>query len=62
MVQQLLNYLWGNLVVNAGNGIFGHPDRPTHGAEAFHVANDASVKLPSLKEAAATLGTFETRT
>ncbi len=52
MVPQLLKDFGDNLVVNAGGGIFGHPDGPTQGAQAFRAAIDASVKNISLEEAA----------
>ena len=50
MVPQLLKDFGDNLVVNAGGGIFGHPDGPTQGAQAFRAAIDASVKNISLKK------------
>lgn len=54
MVPQLLKDFGDNLVVNAGGGIFGHPDGPTQGAKAFRAAIDASVEQISLVEAAKT--------
>ena len=54
MVPQLLQDFGDNLVVNAGGGIFGHPDGPIKGAQAFRAAIDASVKGISLEEAAQT--------
>ena len=44
----------GNLVVNAGGGIFGHPDGPTAGVQAFRAAIEASVQNIPLAEAAKT--------
>ena len=52
MVPQLLKDFKDNLVVNAGGGIFGHPDGPTPGAQAFRAAIDASVHQIPLSEAA----------
>jgi 2,3-diketo-5-methylthiopentyl-1-phosphate enolase len=54
MVPQLLKDFGDNLVVNAGGGIFGHPDGPTPGAQAFRAAIDASVNQIPLTEAAKT--------
>ncbi|PIC69872.1 2,3-diketo-5-methylthiopentyl-1-phosphate enolase [Sporosarcina sp. P16b] len=54
MVPQLLEDFGDNLVINAGGGIFGHPDGPTPGAQAFRAAIDASVHQIPLQEAAKT--------
>ena len=54
MVPQLLKDFGDNLVVNAGGGIFGHPDGPIQGAKAFRTAINASVQQISLEEAAKT--------
>ncbi len=55
MVPQLLEDFGSeSLVINAGGGIFGHPDGPVQGTKAFRAAIDASVKGISLEEAAAT--------
>ena len=40
--------------MNAGGGIFGHPDGPISGAQAFRAAIDASVGQIPLTEAAET--------
>ena len=44
LVPQLVKDFGNNLVVNAGGGIFGHPDGPISGAQAFRAAIDASVQ------------------
>ncbi|ARF12914.1 2,3-diketo-5-methylthiopentyl-1-phosphate enolase [Sporosarcina ureae] len=54
MVPQLLEDFGDNLVINAGGGIFGHPDGPTPGAQAFRAAIDASVEHIPLQQAAKT--------
>lgn len=54
MVPQLLKDFGDNLVINAGGGIFGHPDGATVGAQAFRAAIDASVNGVALEEAAKT--------
>ncbi|MDV6378778.1 2,3-diketo-5-methylthiopentyl-1-phosphate enolase [Sporosarcina sp. GW1-11] len=54
MVPQLLEDFGDNLVINAGGGIFGHPDGPTPGAQAFRAAIEASVNKIPLPEAAKT--------
>lgn len=43
-----------HLVVNAGGGIFGHPDGPIAGVQAFRAAIEASVQNIPLVEAAQT--------
>ncbi|KOS67814.1 2,3-diketo-5-methylthiopentyl-1-phosphate enolase [Lysinibacillus contaminans] len=54
LVPQLYEDFGANLVVNAGGGIFGHPDGPIRGAQAFRAAIDAMVANVSLQEAALT--------
>lgn len=55
MVPQLVEDFGAeNLVVNAGGGIFGHPDGPVAGAHAFRAAIDAAVRNIPLEEAAQT--------
>ena len=54
LVPQLVKDFGNNLVVNAGGGIFGHPDGPISGAQAFRAAIDASVQNIPLQEAANT--------
>ncbi|MFK2825946.1 2,3-diketo-5-methylthiopentyl-1-phosphate enolase [Bacillus sp. B190/17] len=54
MVPQLMKNFGDNLVVNAGGGIFGHPDGPIQGTQAFRAAIDATVNQISLEEAAKT--------
>lgn len=54
LVPQLVKDFGNNLVVNAGGGIFGHPDGPISGAQAFRAAIDACVQHIPLTEAADT--------
>lgn len=54
MVPQLLEDFGDNLVINAGGGIFGHPDGAIAGAQAFRAAIDASVQHVPLQRAAKT--------
>ncbi|HEY9577876.1 MAG TPA: 2,3-diketo-5-methylthiopentyl-1-phosphate enolase, partial [Pseudobacillus sp.] len=55
MVPQLLkDFGRESLVINAGGGVFGHPDGPINGTQAFRAAIDASVNNVSLSEAAET--------
>ncbi|KMY52959.1 2,3-diketo-5-methylthiopentyl-1-phosphate enolase [Bacillus sp. FJAT-27231] len=55
MVPQLLKDFGSeSLVINAGGGVFGHPDGPISGAQAFRAAIDASINNVSLTEAAKT--------
>ncbi|MFL0364349.1 2,3-diketo-5-methylthiopentyl-1-phosphate enolase [Pseudobacillus sp. 179-B 2D1 NHS] len=55
MVPQLLgDFGKESLIINAGGGVFGHPDGPINGAQAFRAAIDASVNDISLFEAAET--------
>ncbi|KIL72461.1 2,3-diketo-5-methylthiopentyl-1-phosphate enolase [Bacillus badius] len=53
MVPQLLKDFGSeSLVINAGGGVFGHPDGPINGAQAFRAAIHAGVRNISLPEAA----------
>lgn len=51
LVPQLVRDFGDNLVINAGGGIFGHPDGPVHGVQAFRAAIEATVNHVSLTEA-----------
>lgn len=52
MVPQLVKDFGDNLVVNAGGGVFGHPDGSISGTQAFRAAIDATVQHIPLTEAA----------
>jgi len=52
VVPQLVADFGKDVVINAGGGIFGHPDGPIAGVQAFRASIEATVKNVSLAEAA----------